>query len=71
MDDQELTRRIRLLTKAVASEPASVVIEILEELKKEKAPTEEQLRVGAPVRARSFGQLRAIRRNECLPPCDP
>lgn len=46
MDDQALGKRIRALTKAVtAAEPPSVVIALLEELKNEKAPTEEQLRV--------------------------
>ncbi|KAL2260689.1 hypothetical protein VTK26DRAFT_5238 [Humicola hyalothermophila] len=44
MDDQALSQRIRALAKAVASDPPSVVIGLLEELKKEKAPTEEQLR---------------------------
>ncbi len=47
MDDQALGKRIRALTKAVnAAEPPTVVIALLEELKNEKAPTEEQLRVG-------------------------
>jgi hypothetical protein len=45
MDDQALAKRVKALTKAVASDPPSVVIGLLEELKKEKAPTEEQLRV--------------------------
>ncbi|KAK4132520.1 transcription elongation factor [Trichocladium antarcticum] len=44
MDDQALSKHIRALTKAVTAQPASVVIEMLEELKKTKAPTEEQLR---------------------------
>ncbi|KAL2270062.1 hypothetical protein VTJ83DRAFT_2246 [Remersonia thermophila] len=44
MDEQVLSKRIRTLTKAVASEPPSVVIQLLEELKADKAPTEEQLR---------------------------
>ena len=49
MDDQALGKRIRALTKAVtAAEPPSVVIALLEELKNEKAPTEEQLRVSFP-----------------------
>lgn len=47
MDEQALSKRIRALTKAVGSEPPSVVIGFLEELKKDKAPTEEQLRVSA------------------------
>jgi transcription elongation factor S-II len=45
MDEQVLSKRIRALAKAVASEPPSVVIQLLEELKADKAPTEEQLRV--------------------------
>jgi transcription elongation factor S-II len=45
MDEQALSKKIRSLTKAVASEPPSVVIGLLEELKGEKAPTEDQLRV--------------------------
>ncbi|KAL2122831.1 hypothetical protein VTJ04DRAFT_3286 [Mycothermus thermophilus] len=44
MDEQVLSKRIRALAKAVASEPPSVVIQLLEELKADKAPTEEQLR---------------------------
>lgn len=44
MDEQALAKRVKALNKAVASEPASVVISLLEEMKKEKAPTEEQLR---------------------------
>jgi len=44
MDDQTLTKRIKSLNKAVASDPPSVVIGLLEELKNAKAPTEEQLR---------------------------
>jgi hypothetical protein len=45
MDDQTLTKRIKTLNKAVAAEPPSVVIGMLEELKNDKAPTEDQLRV--------------------------
>jgi transcription elongation factor S-II len=45
MDEQALSKKIRSLAKAVASEPPSVVIDLLEELKREKAPTEDQLRV--------------------------
>jgi transcription elongation factor S-II len=45
MDEQALGKRIRTLTKAVNAEPPSVVIKLLEELKEEKAPTEELLRV--------------------------
>ncbi|KAK3310490.1 transcription elongation factor S-II [Chaetomium strumarium] len=44
MDEQALAKRVKALNKAVASDPPSVVIGLLEELKKEKAPTEEQLR---------------------------
>ncbi|GAB1310998.1 transcription elongation factor TFIIS [Madurella fahalii] len=44
MDDKALSQRIHTLSKAVVSEPATTVISLLEELKKEKAPTEEQLR---------------------------
>ncbi|KAL2199897.1 transcription factor S-II, central domain-containing protein [Corynascus similis CBS 632.67] len=44
MDDQTLTKRIKSLNKAIASEPPSVVIGLLEELKNAQAPTEEQLR---------------------------
>jgi hypothetical protein len=45
MDDQSLSKRIRTLVKAVTAEPPSVVIQLLEELKKDVAPTEEQIRV--------------------------
>lgn len=45
MDEQTLTRRIKALNKAIASDPPSVVVGLLEELKKDPAPTEEQLRV--------------------------
>ena len=45
MDDQTLAKRIRTLNKAVPAEPPSVVIGMLEELKNDKAPTEDQLRV--------------------------
>lgn len=45
MDDRSLTKRIQTLHKAAAKEPPSVVLQLLEELKKEPAPTEEQLRV--------------------------
>ncbi|KAK3330103.1 putative transcription elongation factor [Apodospora peruviana] len=44
MDDRELSSRIRALAKAVSAEPASVVVSMLESLKKDAAPTEEQLR---------------------------
>ncbi|KAK4218855.1 putative transcription elongation factor [Rhypophila decipiens] len=45
MDDRELSLRIRALAKAVAgSEPASNIVTMLEQLKKDAAPTEEQLR---------------------------
>ncbi|KAK4181750.1 transcription factor S-II, central domain-containing protein [Triangularia setosa] len=44
MDDRSLTKRIQTLHKAAAKEPPSVVLQLLEELKKEPAPTEEQLR---------------------------
>ncbi|KAH6845330.1 transcription elongation factor S-II [Chaetomium sp. MPI-CAGE-AT-0009] len=45
MDDQVLSKRVKALNKAAAaSEPPSVVIALLEELKNAKAPTEEQLR---------------------------
>ncbi|KAK4043699.1 transcription factor S-II, central domain-containing protein [Parachaetomium inaequale] len=44
MDDQTLSKRIKTLNKAVAAEPPSVVIGMLEELKNDKAPTEDQLR---------------------------
>lgn len=45
MDDRELTARIKALSKAVASEPPATVIKLLEELKRDAKPTEEQLRV--------------------------
>lgn len=45
MDDQSLNKRIRTLVKAVTADPPSVVIQLLEELKKDVAPTEEQIRV--------------------------
>lgn len=48
MDEQVLGKRIRALTKAVTADPPSVVIGLLEELKADKAPTEEQLRVSLP-----------------------
>lgn len=44
MDDRELASRIRTLAKAVTAEPPSTVITLLEELKKDALPTEEQLR---------------------------
>ncbi|KAK3945418.1 putative DST1 protein [Diplogelasinospora grovesii] len=44
MDDRELTQRIRALAKAIPSEPPSTVISLLEALKKDAAPTEDQLR---------------------------
>lgn len=47
MDDRELSQRIRALSKALTAEPASNVIKLLEDLKKDVAPTEEQLRVCA------------------------
>jgi len=47
MDDRELSQRIRALSKALTAEPASNVIKLLEDLKKDAAPTEEQLRVCA------------------------
>ncbi len=41
-----MASRIKTLHKAVSSsEPASIVIKMLEDLKKEPAPTEDQLRV--------------------------
>ena len=45
MDDRELSSRIKALTKAIGSETPPVVIKLLEDLKKDTAPTEEQLRV--------------------------
>lgn len=45
MDDRELSSRIKDLTKALASEAPPIVIKLLEDLKKDTAPTEEQLRV--------------------------
>ncbi|KAK3383724.1 putative transcription elongation factor [Lasiosphaeria ovina] len=45
MDDRELAKRIQTLSKAVASnEPTDTIIDLLELLKKDAAPTEEQLR---------------------------
>ncbi|KAK1781261.1 putative DST1 protein [Copromyces sp. CBS 386.78] len=44
MDDRELTARIKALSKAVSSEPPATVIKLLEELKRDAKPTEEQLR---------------------------
>ncbi|KAL2022749.1 hypothetical protein VTK56DRAFT_4565 [Thermocarpiscus australiensis] len=44
MDEQTLSKRVRQLNKAVASEPATVVVQLLEELKNVSPPTEEQLR---------------------------
>lgn len=45
MDDRELHSRIKDLNKALASEAPPIVIKLLEDLKKDTAPTEEQLRV--------------------------
>ncbi|KAK4205376.1 transcription elongation factor S-II [Triangularia verruculosa] len=44
MDDRSLAKRIQTLQKAVTKEPPSVVLQLLDELKKDPAPTEEQLR---------------------------
>ncbi|KAK5663737.1 hypothetical protein OQA88_4168 [Cercophora sp. LCS_1] len=45
MDDRELSARIKALQKALTnSEPSANVIKLLEELKRDSAPTEEQLR---------------------------
>lgn len=45
MDDRELSGRIKALQKGLASnEPAANVIKLLEDLKRDSAPTEEQLR---------------------------
>lgn len=44
MDDRELAARIKALSKAVTSEPPATVIKLLEELKRDAKPTEEQLR---------------------------
>lgn len=55
MDEKTLSKRIRTLSKAVNSEPATTVISLLEELKKEQAPTEEQLRVSLSQPAGSLG----------------
>lgn len=44
IDDRELTSRVKTLAKALSSEPATTVIKLLEDLKKDPAPTEEQLR---------------------------
>lgn len=57
MDDRELTARIKALSKAVTSEPPATVIKLLEELKRDAKPTEEQLRVSL---ALSPHQRRAI-----------
>jgi transcription elongation factor S-II len=44
MDDRELSQRIKALAKALTSEPPTTVVKLLEDLKKDTAPTEEQLR---------------------------
>lgn len=44
MDDRALAKRIQTLSKSVSAEPPSVVLSLLEELRKDAAPTEEQLR---------------------------
>ncbi|KAK3488910.1 transcription elongation factor [Neurospora hispaniola] len=44
MDDRELAARIKALSKAVTSDPPATVIKLLEELKRDAKPTEEQLR---------------------------
>jgi len=46
MEDQELTLRVKEIHKALYTDPPSNVIQLLERLKKDTAPTEEQLRVG-------------------------
>jgi hypothetical protein len=48
MDDRELSQRIKALAKALTSEPPTTVVKLLEDLKKDTAPTEEQLRVRLP-----------------------
>lgn len=48
MDERELSRRIKALGKAVSSnEPTSAIIAIMDNLKKDAAPTEEMLRVSS------------------------
>ncbi|KAK0624656.1 putative DST1 protein [Bombardia bombarda] len=44
MDSKELASRIKTLAKAITTEPPSTVVTMLEALKKDAAPTEEQLR---------------------------
>ncbi|KAK3362643.1 putative DST1 protein [Lasiosphaeria hispida] len=44
MDDRELTQRIKALAKAVGNEPTATVVKMMEDLKKDASPTEEQLR---------------------------
>lgn len=47
MDQRELDARIKSLSKAlVANEPPPSIIAILENIKRDAAPTEEMLRVG-------------------------
>ena len=47
--DRELAKRVKAITKAVsANEPSSVIIDIMETLRREAAPTEEMLRVSFP-----------------------
>lgn len=47
MEQRELESRIKQLTKCVASnEPPESALKLLDTLKKEASPTEEQLRVG-------------------------
>lgn len=63
MEERELTQRIKSLSKAIQSQEApTVVINMLENLKKDSAPTEEQLR------ASSLGRNR---RDHPAPPPSP
>lgn len=49
MDDRELAKRVKSLSKAVAnSEPTSTIISMMDSLRKDSAPTEEMLRVSLP-----------------------
>lgn len=47
-NERELSKRVKAITKAISSnEPSSVIIDIMNILRKEPAPTEELLRVSS------------------------
>lgn len=49
-NERELSKRVKAITKAISSnEPSSVIIDIMNILRKEPAPTEELLRVSSSI----------------------